>query len=114
MNYPPVDERDDEPPDVITRDRAYWYARGFIDGNPPLRGLLLMYLADEFPPKADASDGAIATDVMALMFADAFDCCPHGDVALGFVEWMTRALPMDWSAVSGPALSAQKQGSRHV
>ncbi|MFF0266258.1 hypothetical protein [Kribbella sp. NPDC004536] len=77
---------------MIDRDRAYWYARGFIAGNPPLGGLLLSYLEDDFPPGANAADAFVAADTLALTFADAFICCPHGDIELAFVQWMTRAL----------------------
>ncbi|MEV8372986.1 hypothetical protein AB0P21_09630 [Kribbella sp. NPDC056861] len=96
MRYPPVDERDgrDEPADIITKDRAYWYALGFISGNPIMGGLLLSYLEDGLPPNVDPRDEKTAVDAMCLMFAESFhNECPHGDTALGFVQWM--ALVMD-------------------
>lgn len=96
MTYPPIDERMfNEPPSVVDRDRAYWYARGFIAGNPPLGGLLLSSLEDDFPPGANATGGFVAADVLASMFADAFICCPHGDIELAFIQWMARALPQN-------------------
>ncbi|WP_427890258.1 hypothetical protein ACQHIV_41765 [Kribbella sp. GL6] len=93
--------------ETAAADPAYWYACGFMDGNPPLGGLLLAYLADEFPPGADADHGDVAVAVMARMFADAFACCPHRHVELAFMQWMGRALPVEWSAASGPDLSAR-------
>jgi hypothetical protein len=92
MTYRPLGERITDEPAAVTNDRAYWYARGFIAGNPPLGALLLSYLENEIPPGADATGGAAAADLMALMFAEAFTCCPHGDIELAFVEWMTRPL----------------------
>lgn len=96
MTYPPTDERTAyELPALVNKDRSYWYARGFIAANPPLGGLLLTNLEDEFPPGTDPTDASTAADVLALMFADAFACCPHGDAELAFVQWMARALSLD-------------------
>lgn len=115
MTYPPIDQRSlHEPPDTTDRDRAYWYARGFVAGNPPLGGLLLSYLEDEFPPEADAASGYAATDGMSLMFADAFQCCPHGDIELAFVQWMTRALLPDPPSRSEPAQPVPTVRNPHV
>ncbi|MFD7158310.1 hypothetical protein ACFV9C_27185 [Kribbella sp. NPDC059898] len=103
MTYLPIDEQiTGEAPVIIDKVRSYWYARGFVAGNPPLGGLLLSYLDEEFPPEADAADGEVAADVMAMMFADAFECCPHGDIELAFVQWMTRALLQDSPVLPNP------------
>lgn len=79
------------------RDGSYWYARGFIAGNPPIGNLLQSYFGDEFPPAANAADGDAAADALALLFADAFVCCPHGDIELAFVQWMARAISQESS-----------------
>lgn len=89
MTHPGIDQR------TINKAQAYWYARGFIAGNPPLGGLLLMHLEDELPLGADLADNGVAADVVASIFADAFACCPHGDIQLGFVEWTAHALPLE-------------------
>ncbi|HEY0693008.1 MAG TPA: hypothetical protein VGD71_28680 [Kribbella sp.] len=73
MSYPPPDERagTDEPSSVIDKDRAYWYALGFVSGNPAIGGLLMSHFdTGDFPPGANPADQKDALNVLCLKFAD--------------------------------------------
>jgi hypothetical protein len=56
---------------VIDKDRAYWYALGFVSGNPAIGGLLMSHFdTGDFPPGANPADQKDALNVLCLKFAE--------------------------------------------